>query len=293
MLMEESIRREIIRLIHLSHEPSHKLNLLLQGIIASAREQDPEVVDCVHALCAFVGDRATALLWLAQGGFLWDAEILTRPIQEGTMRALFLCIAPNGERQRRVEEFYEELSELHDLKQSERVKLVLDRFPHDEDLAQGLSALLLGQEKERALREKWPRKQRHALEQKWSFFEMIADSEKYLESIGVIMPLSTAMHSYGMSSHLIHADEVGLGLVWDRAQRSIAERDALELSHMSRIISDIFSYRMLTCFILCRKYGLSDVPIRNFDAELGTLRAELHKNHQHFCEIRTQAPPNE
>ena len=48
--------------------------------------------------------------------------------------------------------------------------------------------------------------------------------------------------NYGISSHLIHKDAIALKIIQDRVFREENRRNAVELAHGCRMISDIFSF---------------------------------------------------
>lgn len=92
------------------------------------------------------------------------------------------------------------------------------------------------------VREKWPRKVRKALNAKWSFTERVSWVDSQMAARGIPDITRIFMHRNGMSSHLIHADEQGIGLVQDRYERAEDVRVTLENAHAARLLSDRLSY---------------------------------------------------
>src|SRR6202011_527700 len=133
-----------------------------------------------------------------------------------TLKILFISYAEPPERKRRIEEFWDSLPDIHRLKQSERARIALDRVHEGTSADNIFRALILDSEEEKRLRAKWPRPHRKALEQKWSFNEMIRDVEIFMGKHLNVAMATALTHNYGMSSHLIHADHTGVLLPFDR-----------------------------------------------------------------------------
>lgn len=233
----------------------------IQVVLDSASENE-EYVNAIRPIVHFIGERSQALILLIQDGYLWDAEIIVRPIMEASMKILFLSFTTADERQNRIREFWQDLPEVNTLRQSDRARLVLERTGARGVFAKALGPLVLPDEEESTLREKWPKKNRRRLEQKWSFSEILRSSEEFMRSSFGEGFVRAATHNYGLSSHLIHCDESGLGLISDRVMRPPRERQKLTNSHAARLLSDCVSYIALAATCISHVLGKAE---RDFD----------------------------
>jgi hypothetical protein len=205
----------------------------------------PDFINFTHAQLYFIADRSQSLIVLIQAVRLWDAEIIMRSIMEATIRVLYVCYSSESERTQRINEFWNDLAEINELKRSERAKTILQHFGQKQGNEVAIKPLILSADKEKELRDKWPKKRRQALEQKWSFSEILFFLEKSMDADKGGAFIRSTLHNYGFSSHLIHADESGLSLLWDRNHRPDEEREKLAIAHMCRMLGDSLSYLFL------------------------------------------------
>jgi hypothetical protein len=191
---------------------------------------------------------------------LWDAEIILRSVLETFIKLLFITTSSEEEREKRIYEYWHSLAEINSLTMSEQGKRNLKYFGNSELHKLAYLPLILSDENENALRDKWPRKKRHELEQKWSFSEMLKSiSDSYN---GQPMEMFLALtHGYRMSSHVMHGDELGISIIIERENRAQEERDKANRGHFLRLISDCCTY---CAFVGCESMnflGLQDKRI--------------------------------
>ena len=79
--------------------------------------------------------------------------------------------------------------------------------------------LILPEDLEASLRERWSKAECLKLEQKWSFTEMLLSISKEFRGKPFEI-LSTLSHSYRMGSHVLHGDETGILIIRERQARS-------------------------------------------------------------------------
>jgi hypothetical protein len=207
------------------------------SVIDQAQATDPIYSNFAKSQLFYYGERCQSINVLLQEGKLWDCEILNRSAVECATRFLFVSVADPSERSRRLEEYWNDLHEIEALQQSGKSKPAVDAArgsPH----GMLLSGATLSLEKENELRQKWPKAKRAALQQKWSFSEMVRE----LVTINVqgldLRLYGSFLHGYALSSHLIHADNTAVGLVWDRNTRETEIRDAMVAAHAAGMITD-------------------------------------------------------
>lgn len=233
---------------------------VLADYVDSALPEHQDYIYAVRPLLKFIGARNAAITTLIQSGFLWDAEILMRPVIEAGLKVMFMSYTTPSERAVRIQEYWVELPEITDLKQSERARIAIERAEKQatKDL---LGQVLLSHEEEASIRLRWPRTLRKSLEQKWSFSEIVRDVERYMESELDVAKARSLAHSYGISSHLIHADQTGVMLPGDRDSRPPLERDNMIKAHTARLLSDQLSYIALVALAVAFSTNQSRLPV--------------------------------
>lgn len=169
---------------------------------------------------------------------LWDADALVRSVIEGTYKFAYLCLGSDSEIEQKLTEYEDDLHEINRLTRHSRVESLLSAVKNPRSTTwKPLRDLLINDEEVARLSTRYPKKLRTQLKQKWSFHglaESIAKSDrKGMEGFRQLL------YSYGMSSHIIHQDWDGVGMVWDRIRRSDERREAIELAHAAREVSDL------------------------------------------------------
>lgn len=207
----------------------------------SADNQYPEKVRGVLPIYEFILDRLRAVAIMAENNLLWDAEMVVRAISEATVKLLFICLTPESERKKVQTEYWIDLAEINELKQSKQAKLMLEQFKGNSIFETTFKPIVISEERESEILAKKNRKERKSLEQKWSFTELVNSLSKNYkgESIPLIL---TMAHNYRMSSHLIHADEIGVSIIKERNSRTEEQQDIVNMAHYGRLFSDIVIY---------------------------------------------------
>lgn len=182
----------------------------------------------------YYGERCQSLNLLLQDGKLWDADILMRAATECATRFIFVSIAEPNERVNRIDEYEFALNEIDILQRSEKAKPAV-AASIDSGAAMLLGGAVLSPEREAELRARWPKPKRAQLKQKWSFSEMVKQlSEFHNDSLDLRLYRSL-LHGYGLSSHLIHADQTAIDLIRDRKGREPHIRRMQEDAHFARL----------------------------------------------------------
>jgi hypothetical protein len=184
---------------------------------------------------------------------VWDAEIVLRSFYEANAKLWFICFSPAAKRDALVEEFWGSYASMHSHKKAFRALPAAELFGRQNKATEGaiLSALSnqnifdFGQSDKRA---------RKALEQKWSFTEIIRCLAKNSSGVSELKDVLGLLHMYGQQSHLIHADESALDLMLDRELRPLEENQLLACAHVSRIFSDQTSLWTFSAMALAHRY---------------------------------------
>ncbi|MES2737494.1 MAG: hypothetical protein V4672_14315 [Verrucomicrobiota bacterium] len=215
---------------------------------------------------------------------LWDADSLARSVSEGTIRFLFLCHGNEADRGVKLHEYGILLPLFSSLKQHKRAKEIIAKNPNFADpLLKPFKDMILPEEEIQRIQNEYPRKFRQRIEQRWAFMEICdelqRDGDLYFAEIFHLH------HPYGMSSHIIHQDRIGTGMVIERMRRSDERRHAVELAHAARLVYDVFIYATARAFALYRANKLDPEPIINVYKKFGPIRQEIETAYQSFYEI--------
>ncbi|CAH6990004.1 conserved hypothetical protein [Vibrio chagasii] len=215
---------------------ANEFGSLMTDLIIEGMEKDPNLVSMNSKHFNFAVHRSNAIYTLLESGCYWDAEIIARPLIECTVRVCFVCYSPQELRNELIKEYFEDLYEINKLEQSEKAKKSRTAMPAEDRGKILLDGLVLSEYEEEQIRAKWPKKERRAMKQKWSFSEMVRLLDKWTKPQFEKDLFSAFIHSYGISSHLIHADESGIGVIIDREQREESERALMEQSHLHNLL---------------------------------------------------------
>lgn len=218
---------------------------LFQGSIEACREIEPEFASFAGVQMSYYSSRCQSMNILLQEWKLWDCDILMRSALECATRFLFVCIAPSPERKSRIEEYSVHLNEVEDIQRSERARIAA-KNTLDSEAAMLFGGAVLDDEDEVALRARWPKPRRKLLKQKWSFSEIVHSLEKFKQDGLDLTNYGSLLHSYGLSSHLIHADQTAMDLMYDRATRTADVRALQERAHFARL-----AVEQTSMFFLC------------------------------------------
>lgn len=215
---------------------SNEFGSLFTDLLIEGRDIDLDLIRISHDHFDYMVKRSNTIITLIETGDLWDAEILTRPLMECTVKLCFICYASKDERPQLLKEYMNDLPEINQLNQSERAKKSRTIIPARDRGRMVMDGLVLADNEEERLRELWPKNKRRSLVQKWSFTEMVRVLNKRTEPMFKLDLFSAFIHSYGLSSHLIHADESGMGIVADRDSREAEEKEMMNIAHMQNLL---------------------------------------------------------
>ncbi|MBT2342139.1 hypothetical protein J7E36_23735 [Pseudomonas fluorescens] len=136
------------------------------------------------------------------------------------------------------------LNEIEDLQRSERAK-PFAAGSDNQDTQMLIGGVILDPDHEAELRAKWPKSKRNSLKQKWSFSEMARVLCDFHKNGLDLRGYKSFLHGYGMSSHLIHADQTAMDLIRDRSTREPQERALLERAHFAGLATEPVSILFL------------------------------------------------
>jgi len=212
----------------------------------------------VFPFIEYVIERLCAANTLIQAEQVWDADIIIRSTLETFVKYAFIVETDEPERPILLNEFWNDLSEIYSIKLSEQAKKNLKHTSNSDLHWLAYNPLLLSEADQEKLRSKWPKSIRTKIEQKWSFSGIIS----FLSQKNKGTPLESIeflTHSYRMSSHIAHGDEIGINMIRERKSRVDHEKQAVHIAHHLRLLSDCFSYSIMTSFYTMQYLKLDPV----------------------------------
>lgn len=254
----------------------------MQTLLANPTSADPTYARFARTQMSYYSARCQSVNLLLQEWKLWDCDILMRSALECATKYLFVSIAKNPERTQRITECTIYLNEIENIQRSEKARTAANNSTDDYGTML-LGGAVLTPEKEHELRSRWPKSTRQALKQKWSFSEMARALARFNEPSLNLSSYCSLLHSYGISSHLIHADQTAMDLMYDRAIRAPQERQLLENAHFARL-----AVEQTSLFFVCWRamaYALESAEV-NIDLTKAMLALcdESNVFHDEFAE---------
>lgn len=203
----------------------------------------------------------SAVLLIANGS-LWEAEMLIRSVLEGSLKYTFLCTSKSPEElDNKFDEYWEQLYDIAQIREHQKSLHLLSIIGDDTNQEwKPIRDKLLPKEELENLQQKYPKKVKQALEQKWSFSEIIQTLAKY--SPDEFNTLTGLAYNYNLSSHFVHQDSFSVRLVWDRNQRDEIRKSSLELAHGGREFGDLMMMARLRAVVTFKLHNEDRTPIR-------------------------------
>jgi hypothetical protein len=197
----------------------------------------------------FIANRSNTIIELIKIHALWDAQILVRPIIESCIKICFICFSPASIRAELCYEYEEVLGVINSLKLHDKAAKTL-QAAGEESGHSTLSALLLTDERLAELRNKLPKEKRKEVESRWGFTRIMVELDKQFKNSFGLTPFTNFSHTYGLSSHLIHADEMGLGAMRARARLKEPKLSVIEHSHQIALLDAMAGSSTLSAMAL-------------------------------------------
>lgn len=232
----------------------------------------------------YFADRCQSVNVLLQVWKLWDADIVMRSALECVTRFIFIGIATPEERQHRIYEYVVGLNEIEELQRSEKAKSFVS-VSADDIGAMLVGGVVLSPEREAELRTRWPKSRRHVIKQKWSFSEMAREITGFQDGLLDLTSYKALLHSYGLSSHLIHADQTAIDLICDREARAPEVREVLEQAHYARLATEQVSMLFMCWRVMAYAIGADSSCV---EVEKGLRRLLERADAYHKAFAKTQ-----
>jgi hypothetical protein len=236
--------------------------------------------------CALTSE---SVLLLVRAGKEWDADLIARSVVEGSLKYVYMMSGTPSEMFRKATEYWNTLPAFASVRRSERARAILASVPNPDDIQwRPFRDLVISAADVDAARKKTNHCDRKDLERQWSFSGIV----RHFVASGrpELMMFAQLAHGYANSSHLIHKDGDGVGMVWDRYRREPERHDAISLAHAARLVSDVCSFGNLRLLYLLRACSASRTGIDEIDGRYERLFVDLDRAHQLFNEVEYRVP---
>ncbi len=197
----------------------------------------------------FIAGRSNAILELIKCDALWDAQILARPVLESLVKLSFICYSPKSQRSELCSEYETALAAINVLNLHNKASKTLSCMG-SEARHPTLSKLILPDEELLRLRTLYPKELKNKIESRWGFTQMILSIDKNIKDAMGLQVYSSFLHTYGLSSHLIHADETGLGAIRSRNELSGEKYESVIDSHRFALLDVVAGSSMFAAIAL-------------------------------------------
>lgn len=191
----------------------------------------------LRLLFRYLMERCQTVSFLVSHRYAWDAEIILRSFYETAAKFLFIAYSPESSKHQLVDEFWDDLGVATNRKQSRKAMFNMALHHTQEDEIETAIFKAFQDEERFKVSSDKSKRERKAIEQKWSFSGMMDSLNELLPSKAKI-DSRVLLHSYGIASHLLHADHRALDLILDRSTRERSELKLLEAAQACRIFSD-------------------------------------------------------
>ncbi|MBW3777060.1 hypothetical protein GL272_08895 [Aeromonas veronii] len=235
----------------------------------------------LYLSCHFSSQSSLILL---REGLEWDAEIILRSISEGVIKYVYMLQGSDDEILEKAKEYWFVLPEYASIKRSDKASSFLTAANgYCVPKWKAMEDLILDQQDIESIRHGSNKKSRSLLEQKWSFSEILNCFSKSEDKM--LSDLVHLSYNFGMSSHLIHKDADGVGMIWERDTREPDRRKVVKLAHIARAISDICVLSDIRTIFLMKHCGGDMAFINDMKSSYHELFEEIELAGNNFYEV--------
>lgn len=184
----------------------------------------------------------------------WEAEILLRTVFEGTVKYLYMMSCDLKEDSEIVKEFYLYMPEMQKIDQHKKAQEALEIFRLFTDRKHPFDRLLLSDDELDNLEQKYPRKRRREIEQRWGFGTLlkvlIEMDEKYKILAGFY-------YAYFQSSHVTHFDGDAVKSRYEAIKTNVEEEDfTYNYAYALRILCNVLTLGLIRASEYISKYKI-------------------------------------
>lgn len=207
----------------------------------------------IGALATACARSSESVVLLCAYGQLWDAEVASRSVCEGTLKFMYL-LQEVDTFELRHDEYAESLFQIGLLKDHKKAEALLAAVPDsDARYWRPIRERLLSPDELLDIESRFDQQTRRGLDTKWGFSGLIGHLTRSGDP--AFSKISGFSHSYSMSSHVMHADSIGTSIALERDLRSPDRRQTLHLSHLVGLLSRQVEYLYMRLMIGYRFVG--------------------------------------
>lgn len=214
----------------------------------------------------------------------WDADLITRALLEGSFKFTYMLQGSHAEIEEKANEFWHVLPLFYAIKHSENVKKIFEHLPDPQAPEwRPFQDLHISEDEVAKIRSQYSRRVRQTIEEKWAFVGLCrtfaASDNPDLKAF------VSLLHGYTMSSHLLHKDADGIGMVWERYGRPAERQLAVRMAHSARIVSDVCAFAKLRLLTLLKACGASQDALKTLEYKYKQLDDEFAAAIARFNEL--------
>lgn len=266
---------------HASHFIGNCFDLSLPFLDRNSNHLDPLVRFVLAQLYISCLQTADSILVLLREQKEWDASILERVLTEGCIKFSFIAHGSEQEIRVKAEEYWITLPDTFEASRQTRAETLLGVV--GEENFKPIRELLLTEEELIKIKSKLTKDAQKILQQKWSFSELIKYFSNHISP--EFQMFKALSFGYGLGSHLIHKDAVGIGMEWERTQRPKREREAVALAHMARLVSSASCWPWINTMFLLKICEKDLSQLKSLKTEYSALFEELELANHEFEQI--------
>lgn len=220
---------------------------------------EPEERRTLGELLSAAARSSESTLLLCAYGQLWDAEVVSRSVFEGTLKFAYLLQAQETFKQRH-QEYAHELFQIQRVKDHRKAGELLRALGDPQDAQwRPVRDLLLSEQELAQFSGGRDASYRRALENKWGFTGLLAELSRSGDPL--FANFGGLLYGYSLASHIQHADSIGVAIALERDLRQPARRDTLHAAHHARLISDVFTSLQMRLYVGYRFVGSDPAPL--------------------------------
>lgn len=241
------------------------------------------VVGAISTACAV---STGSQLILVEHGRLGDAEIIWRSVLEGTLKFAYILTEPQSAEER-CQEYSGPLFDFALVKDHYHAHAIV----HDARLEivgiDSIKTLMLQPEELTRVTSAYSKSARKAIEAKWSVTSIVkslAESGRPEDK-----PFVTLFRPYTLASHIAHVDYYGIAAMRERERRDADEKQALNLAHAARLVTDGLEVMIYRLFLMRQAGKLDSTDLIQPYESLKAFHRDLDDAHRFFDDFVT--PP--
>ncbi|MDE8743018.1 DUF5677 domain-containing protein [Pectobacterium polaris] len=256
--------------------------LPLMAPVALFEQWTKEEQSTIGCLLAASARSTESLFLLTSYGQLWDAEMMQRAIIEASLKFVFL-LESREKFKERFNEYSTAQYEISLLKDDNKVLELLSILPNpDDEQWLPLRERLLADEERKRINETYEKSYRRSLETRWGFTSIIGSLTRSGKPFHGFSGLS---YGYSVSSHVLHADYLGVVLPIERDSRGHEHLSAVHLAHLSRHISDAFTCLIMRLYVGYRFVGIDTAVINEAIKKIDDLQVPFREEYNKWIDI--------